>query len=405
MDVAGQIRQIYEARPYPRLKQGKRRPRKWQMAPMEWITAVWQPTEPKPGRILVAGCGTGAEAFALRRKFPQAEITAVDFSPRSIGVARAQQRRERPARKIQFIVGDLAARSLAQALGRPFDFVTCHGVLSYIPNPARTLKILAGCLAPTGALYLGVNGATHFSVAWRRVLRSLGYDVNRFEDGPRLRRHLKVLDALAGMTSRQIARQESEFLAGDLFGALNQALPLSHWNRLARRADLVCCGSFAALAALRSALNGNLCEMLMPRSRGEVAEILDWLCPSGFHWLVYKRSAPPAPPWLDADAMLDWRPQLTQLYLHRWPARRAKSGQLRKVEFRSQSTNAVVEMQVPDWELEILQRSGGRRTLRQILAPLPNAPPTKTLQSQLFLLHQFAVLNLLPPARPVRVRG
>ena len=401
MDVAGQIRQIYEKLPYPRVEGRSRRTPRWQLAPMDWITTMWQPAKPAPGRILVAGCGTGVEAFALRRKFPNADITAVDFSRHSIDLALAAQKRAGPARRIRFLVGDLAGRHFAKKVGCGFDFITCHGVLSYIPNPTRALKNLAGSLVPDGALYLGVNGAAHFSVAWRRVLPAFGYDLNRFADSRHLRQLLTLCDALAGHRAGHIAKQDAAFLAGDLFGALNQALPLTRWNQIARRAGLHCRGSFAALAALRPALSDGLCDLLMPRSGVEVAELLDRLCPTYFLRLVYTRAAPSNPPWHDAKKMLDWRPQLTPLYAHRWPTRKTASNKLQRVEFRSRSTNALVEMRVPRWELEIFRRSNGTHSLRQILDTLPAPPPGKTLRSQLYLLHQFAVLNLLPP-RPDR---
>lgn len=397
MDVADQIRQIYEKLPYPRVEGSSRRTPRWQLAPMDWITTMWQPAKPAPDRILVAGCGTGAEAFALRRKFPDADITAVDFSRHSIDLALAAQRRARPTRKIRFLVGDLTGRDFAKQVGRSFDFITCHGVISYIQDPARALDNLARSLAPDAALYLGVNGATHFSVAWRRVLPNFGYSLNRFEDATHLRQLLSLFDALAGHRAGVISKQDSAFLAGDLFGALNQALPLTQWNRIARRAGLHCRGSFAALAALRPALNEDLYGLLMPRSRVEVAELLDWLCPSAFHWLIYTCAAPPEPPWHDVHKMRDWHPQLTPLYIHRWPKRASASNQLQRVEFRSRSTNALVEMRVPGWELEILRRSNGIRSLRQILASLPAPPPATTLRSQIYVLHQFGILNLLPP--------
>ncbi len=374
---------------------------RWQLAPMDWITTMWQPAKPAPSRVLVAGCGTGAEAFALRRKFPNADIMAVDFSRHSIDLALASQRRLEPARKIRFVVGDLAGRHFAKKIGCGFDFITCHGVLSYIPNSARALANLARSLTPDGALYLGVNGAAHFSVAWRRVLPNFGYNLHRFEDGIRLRRLLALFDALVGHRKRFIAKQDAAFLAGDLFGALNRALPLANWNRIARRSGLHCRGNFAALSVLRPALNDNSCALLMPRTRVEVAELLDRLCPTYFLRLVYTRTAPSNPPWHKAGELMDWLPQLTPLYVHRWPKRKTASNQLPRVEFRSGSINTLVEMRVPGWELEILRRSNGKHSLRQILDTLPARPPGKILRSQLYVLHQFAVLNLLPP-RPDR---
>ncbi len=43
-----------------------------------------------PTHILDAGCGTGYGAGLLRQRWPQAEITGVDFAPAMLGQARAQ---------------------------------------------------------------------------------------------------------------------------------------------------------------------------------------------------------------------------------------------------------------------------------------------------------------------------
>src|SRR5260221_14699576 len=95
--VASKVRRLYEKRPYPGAEEDALTEAKWRLAPMEWLTALWKPGREAAAakRILVAGCGTGREAFAMRRKWPKAEIVAVDFSLRSIAVARELQKRSR----------------------------------------------------------------------------------------------------------------------------------------------------------------------------------------------------------------------------------------------------------------------------------------------------------------------
>src|SRR4051812_23458035 len=105
-----QTRKVYEKNPYPATDQTVLTSRHWNLAPMEWIQALWRPNDRalKLRRILVAGCGTGREAFALQRRFPAAKIVAVDFSPRSIGIARAFQRRARAMRENCLLPGGFA---------------------------------------------------------------------------------------------------------------------------------------------------------------------------------------------------------------------------------------------------------------------------------------------------------
>src|SRR5258708_2040581 len=120
---AKQVRRLYEEYPYPGAEEGALAKRRWSLAPMEWLAALWEPGRESsaPRRILVAGCGTGREAFLLRRKFPKAEIVAVDFSPRSISMARDLQQRPREMRDIRFLVADLLNRNLAGIIGRDFE--------------------------------------------------------------------------------------------------------------------------------------------------------------------------------------------------------------------------------------------------------------------------------------------
>lgn len=232
-----EVRRAYDAVPYPGTALKPRL--RWQLAPMEWIDTLWKPgrAASDPGRILIAGCGTGAEAFAVRQRFPDAEIVAIDFSPRSIGIARELQQRRRPRHPVRFLVSDLAARGLDRATGGHFDFISCHGVLTYVPNPARALQVLARCLAPDGALYLGVNGSTHQSHALRGALPTFGFDLARYVDGPHVRQVLALCDAILG-TSDRVARESVPYLASDVFGPYlpESAAPGLDWPRAPSRA-------------------------------------------------------------------------------------------------------------------------------------------------------------------------
>jgi SAM-dependent methyltransferase len=280
----------------------------WQLAPMEWIQSVWQPQRSSPRRILVAGCGTGLEALALRRRFPEAEIVAVDFSPRSIAAARQSKQSPRPSQPIRFVVADLADRQFASIAGEGFDFITCHGVLSYVARPERALRNLARCLEPDGALYLGVNGAGHFSVGARPFMSALGFDMAEFCDGRGLRNILKLHDTILGEPGNAVAKRKAGYLASDLFGPVIHNLPLKDWVGISREAGLHLLGCYGKLRPLRSALNCGLSSLLKPRSRAEVSELVDMLVPTGFHRLLLSKSRPAEPPWGEPERLLDWRP-------------------------------------------------------------------------------------------------
>ena len=176
-DIARQVREIYEERPYPTPGQNFVAKSRQQLPPFEWIRSMCALRQPSPKRILVAGCGTGAEAFALQKRFLDAEIVGVDFSSSSVLQAKVLQKRVLPGSRMRLLVGDLTDGKFMNSLGNNFDFISCHGVLSYIPQRARALRNISRCLGADGALYLGVNSAAHFSVKGRPALRALGLEL------------------------------------------------------------------------------------------------------------------------------------------------------------------------------------------------------------------------------------
>ncbi len=391
------VRRIYEERPYPAADESALKDRRWRLAPTEWINALWRPGRQgaAPKRILVAGCGTGREALRLSRRFTRAQIVAVDFSPRSIGIAQDLQRGAPEMRGIRFIVADLVQKRLPVLVGGSFDFISCHGVLSYIPAPKRALANLARCLKPDGALYLGVNGADHSSVADRRFLAAFGFDMAEFSQRADLRSFLKLSDGVRDAHGLdRLANRKESYLAGDLFGSVIHNLPLSEWISIAREAGFHLQGSTSSYCALRRAMEDDFPRLLIPRSRAEVCELLDILCPAGFHRLLFTGQAPAKPPWLDHDALLGWRPVLTGLYKTRLPKKRRAWRQLRRVTLESKATNTGLDWQMPEWEVEILRQSDGSRTLRALLATIPVTVPPGVLQQQLYVLYQLLVIEL-----------
>src|SRR5687768_16090119 len=292
---ANRIRRLYEKHPYPGADERTLTDTTWRFAPMEWLIALWKPG-PKvaaPKRILVAGCGTGREAFSLRRQCPQAEILAVDFSRGSITIARELQRRSAEMRSIRFVVADLLSCNFARSVGRDFDFISCHGVLSYLPAPGRILKNLGRCLRPDGALYLGVNGSPHASVGGRAFLSAFGFDMTDFRESPCLRQLLKLSDAILGRRgAARLSNKKASYLAGDLFGPLIRNLPLSDWVATAREAGFHFQGSYSCWHLLRPAMEKDYPKVLIPKSRAELCEILESLRPAGFHRLLFTLERP-----------------------------------------------------------------------------------------------------------------
>jgi len=106
------------------------------------------------GRVLVAGSGTGREAFALEAM--GFEVAGIDFSPRMVEIARAAAT-ERGSRAA-FVAADL--RRHEERENALAAVVFTYDVYSFLPSaPARldVLSRLARALAPGGALFLSAR--------------------------------------------------------------------------------------------------------------------------------------------------------------------------------------------------------------------------------------------------------
>ena len=101
-------------------------------------------------QILDVGCGTGSLASALTRRFPAADVRAVDFSPVYIDYAR----RTAPDPRITFEVGDACALRFAS---HTFDQVLALLLLHFVPSPDRAIAEMLRVAKP---------GATVAAAVW-----------------------------------------------------------------------------------------------------------------------------------------------------------------------------------------------------------------------------------------------
>ena len=294
MTTAERTRQIYERHPYPAANLAEIARKARAIPPLQWLQAIGRPGRPRPERVLVAGCGTGAEAFVMRRRLPKAEIVAVDFSPRSIALARRLQRTVGFGQPISFLVADLTDPNLARQTGGNFDLITCHGVLSYIPKPQPVLTGFAACLRPGGALYLGVNGEAHPATRLRPWLASFGFAIHELRNERRLRELLGLWDSLHDGESGEFAHKSTSYLAGDVCGPHFNNWPLSRWRSAANHCGWELAGTALLPLALRLTLDGEHHRPLFPAGIGELAERIDLTRPASFHKLLLRPAAPGA---------------------------------------------------------------------------------------------------------------
>ncbi|MFC8074549.1 class I SAM-dependent methyltransferase [Streptomyces sp. NPDC057307] len=110
------------------------------------ITA-WLPVKADPRRIVDLGCGTGAGTLALLKRFPQAEVTAVDTSTSHLNRLRHKAEAAGLADRVRTVQADLDGDW--PNLGTP-ELVWASASMHHMADPDRTLRQVHDTLAPDG---------------------------------------------------------------------------------------------------------------------------------------------------------------------------------------------------------------------------------------------------------------
>lgn len=99
---------------------------------------------PDARSILEVGCGEGAVTERLRDRFPEAQITAIDVTPRLGRLFRGERER------VRFIQAPV--EEIASSHPGGFDLVILSDVLHHVPTPLRDslLRAIDQTLAPGG---------------------------------------------------------------------------------------------------------------------------------------------------------------------------------------------------------------------------------------------------------------
>ena len=127
-----------------------------------------------PTRILDLACGTGDFAFALARRFPEAEIVGVDLTPAMLEIARAKNQSSR----IWFMEGDACDLSSCTPHA-PFSLCSCAFGFRNFPDRRRALREARRVLAPDGELLVleffrpGNAALGRVTAAWLRLMAAL----------------------------------------------------------------------------------------------------------------------------------------------------------------------------------------------------------------------------------------
>ncbi|MFO7760860.1 MAG: methyltransferase domain-containing protein [Thermodesulfobacteriota bacterium] len=133
-----------------------------------------------PGSILEIGCGNGNYSRLLKGKYPDAAITALDFSGEMVETAR----RKTPDKDIFFLRRE-AEEFLAKEQGE-FSLITSNATLQWFKDLAGAFRNMAGILRRDGLIHVSVFGSGSLIVlgeALREVVDpSLALPSEKFTD-------------------------------------------------------------------------------------------------------------------------------------------------------------------------------------------------------------------------------
>lgn len=166
------------------------------------------PDDDSPIHYLELGCGVGMVALTLGAANPSWRVTGVDFNPAHIATARAFAR-QAGIRNVEFIEADLATlfdSKEASAIPEA-DFVSAHGVWSWIPAGARAgmVRLLSAKTRAGGFVHLTYNALPGWQSAlgMQRVMRVGGRMRHRRSDA-QARAGLELVSALQKAGARHL---------------------------------------------------------------------------------------------------------------------------------------------------------------------------------------------------------
>ena len=161
-ETTQKVKAQYEAHPYPRWRGAALFPDGEYIAHLEnFLSKDELRFARAPFEVLIAGCGTGLQAVSAALDYgPNARVTGLDISAASLGYASLMGDRL-GARNLSLALGDIGSiRTFEPSWSGRFSLIECCGVLHHMADPFAAWRELLDCLAPGGAMLVGLYSST-----------------------------------------------------------------------------------------------------------------------------------------------------------------------------------------------------------------------------------------------------
>lgn len=390
-EKAAQMRSLYDAVPYPAMATE----RILQPVPLleHWINSAfgyYNPTLHARANILVAGCGSGAEATMLAKHYPNASIVGLDFSAKSIEHARNSALNQ-DVNNVTFQVADLCSHSWIQDY-EAFDFVLCNAVADYVENVEALLDNLSACMTQKGIMFMTANTPYHPAVRIRKAFREAGITPSSFDDSKEQRRLLRSIVALIGpnIGIASLADAPKSYLDIDIFAPIAHHHSLSEWCSLATEASLYFCGSMGSLDALDQLTDSQL-PALYGMDRALLSKWMVEVRQKPGMQMLFSKSSTIKRNFNDFESILKWRPKLDAC-VGQLPAMQNNPNQPMNLTLQFQG-HPGLRIYSSAYDLEVLRQCNGIKSLTEIIETIPTKGDEEGLKASLFRAYQYGILT------------
>jgi SAM-dependent methyltransferase len=382
---ASPVRAQYESLPYPARDASDETKRLITGSPSHWpeIRHYLFAGRVAPSRrlkILVAGCGTGDAVTMLAQQTADAgiaaDILAIDLSDASLGIAKARIEARGLSARVTFKRASLLD---AQALGSPFDYIDCCGVLHHLDDPDAGFRALAGALAPKGGMGLMVYGEFGRTGVYemQQALREIVPDDGSLSPKERVAQARAIIEALpptnrfrrnglvkdhlqsdAGLFDLLLHSTDRAYRADDFLGAVEGAgLKLVSWIDPLRYDPALYLPTATAVDQARglgTKVTARLAESLAGNMRTHIL-------------YATRADAPcPPPPGITPDAIPVFRDAQTMQTFHAMP----ESARALPITIDGLS----LSLPLPAGAAALIRLIDGERSLEKIRKSLPDRP-------------------------------